>query len=40
MDEGVSYLRSQRGKHFDPTCIDAFLADVTKVAAILRELAD
>ncbi len=36
----MSYLKSQRGKHFDPTCVDAFLADVTKVAAIQRELAD
>jgi two-component system response regulator RpfG len=40
MDEGVSYLKSQRGKQFDPTCVDAFLADITKVEAILRELAD
>jgi two-component system response regulator RpfG len=40
MDEGVEYLRSQRGKHFDTRCVDAFLADVTKVEAICRELAD
>src|SRR5512144_1934379 len=25
LDEGVSHLKSQRGKHFDPSCIDAFL---------------
>src|SRR5262245_6173472 len=40
MDEGGAYLKSQRGKHFDPTCVDAFLADPSKVEAIWRELAD
>jgi len=40
MDEGVAYLRSQRGKHFDPTCVDAFLADPAKVEVIRRELPD
>jgi two-component system response regulator RpfG len=40
MDEGVAYLRSQRGKHFDPTCVDAFLADPNRVEAIRREFAD
>jgi len=40
MDEGIAYLKSQRGKHFDPTCVDAFLADVSKVEAIVSELAD
>src|SRR5512141_1824181 len=40
LEEGVDFLKSQRGKHFDPTCIDAFLADITKVEAIHSELAD
>ena len=40
MDQGVAYLKSQRGKHFDPTCIDAFLADPTRVEAIRSSLAD
>jgi two-component system response regulator RpfG len=38
--QGISYLKTQRGKHFDPSCIDAFLADATKVESIHRELAD
>ena len=40
MDEGVAYLKSQRAKHFDAACVDAFLADPAKVEAIRRELAD
>ena len=40
MEQGISHLKGQRGKHFDPTCIDAFLADITKVEAIHREFAD
>jgi len=40
LEQGISHLKSQRGKHFDPTCIDAFLADITKVEAIHSELAD
>lgn len=38
--EGVDFLRSQRGKHFDPKCVDAFLADQTKIDAIYSELRD
>jgi len=40
LDEGFTYLKSQRGKHFDPTCTDAFLADITRVEGVLREFAD
>ncbi len=40
MDEGIDFLRSQRGKHFDPKCVDAFLADRTKIDAIFSELRD
>ena len=40
MDEGIEFLKSQRGKHFDPSCIDAFLADCGKVQAIIEELGD
>jgi HD-GYP domain-containing protein (c-di-GMP phosphodiesterase class II) len=39
-DEGVDYLKSQRGKHFDPTCVDAFLADRAKIDAIITEFGD
>ncbi len=40
IQEGVDYLRSARGKHFDPKCVDAFLADATKVEAIFTQFAD
>jgi two-component system response regulator RpfG len=40
VEQSIAYLRSERGKHFDPACVDAFLADPTKVEAIIKELAD
>ena len=40
MDEGVEYLKAQRGKHFDPKSVDAFLGDPTRVDAIFTEFAD
>jgi two-component system response regulator RpfG len=40
MAEGIDFLKSQRGKHFDAKCVDAFLADQTKIDAIYSELAD
>jgi two-component system response regulator RpfG len=40
IDEGIDFLKSQRGKHFDPKCTDAFLADPAKIEAIYSELAD
>ena len=39
-DKTVDYLKAQRGRHFDPRCVDAFLADPTKVEGIIRELGD
>src|SRR5512141_2703906 len=39
-EEGIEHLRSQRNKHFDSRCVDAFFADITKVEAIHSELAD
>ena len=38
--EGIDYLKAQRGRHFDPRCVDAFLADPSKVESIIRELGD
>jgi two-component system, response regulator RpfG len=38
--EGFDYLRSQRGKHFDPKCVDAFLADTEKIEAVYCNLRD
>jgi two-component system response regulator RpfG len=38
--EGVEYLKAQRGRHFDPRCVDAFLADPGKIEGIIKELGD
>ena len=27
LEEGIEFLKGQRGRHFDPRCVDAFLAD-------------
>ena len=40
IDEGMDFVKGQRGKHFDPTCVDAFFADRTKVQAIFDEFGD
>ena len=40
LDEGIEFLKSQRGKHFDPTCIDAFLSDRGAIETVLREFGD
>ena len=40
LNEGIDFLKSQRNKHFDPKCVDAFLADRTRIEAIYTELAD
>jgi two-component system response regulator RpfG len=38
--EALEYVKTQRGKHFDRLCVDAFLSDVTRIDAIRAELAD
>jgi two-component system response regulator RpfG len=40
LDEAIEFVKSQRGKHFDPTCIDAFLSDRSAIGTIMREFAD
>src|SRR5439155_4579384 len=40
LNEGIEYLKAQRGRHFDPRCVDAFLADRTRVQAILDQFGD
>jgi two-component system response regulator RpfG len=40
LEDGIDYLKNQRGKHFDPRCIDAFFADRTKVEAVIDEFGD
>src|SRR4029078_1455064 len=39
-DDAIEFLRSQRGKHFDPTCVDAFLSDRAAIETVMREFAD
>jgi two-component system, response regulator RpfG len=40
IEEGFLYLEGQKGKHFDPRCVEAFLSGVDKVREIRREFAD
>ena len=40
MDDSIDFLKSQRGKHFDPTCLDAFLGDRIKIQGIIEEFGD
>jgi two-component system response regulator RpfG len=40
VEEGLTYLESQKGKHFDPRCVEGFMAAVEKVRQIQREYAD
>ena len=40
LDEGIEYLKAQRGRHFDARCVDAFLADRTRVQTILDQFGD
>jgi two-component system, response regulator RpfG len=40
LDEGIDFLKGQRGKHFDALCVDAFLADRGRVQDINEEFGD
>jgi len=40
VEEGLAYLESQKGKHFDPRCVEAFMAGEEKVREIQREYGD
>lgn len=40
VDDGLAYLLSQKGKHFDASCVDAFLANTEKVREIQGQYAD
>jgi two-component system, response regulator RpfG len=40
VEEGIEFLRAQRAKHFDPKCVDAFLADRSRIDAIYTQFAD
>lgn len=39
-DEAFEYLRAQRGKHFDPRLVDAFLGMKEKVVEVQRDFQD
>jgi len=40
VEEGLAYLESQKGKHFDPRVVEAFMAGEEKVREIQREYKD
>ena len=40
VEESVDFVKAQRGKHFDPTCVDAFLADRVKIQGVIDEFGD
>ncbi len=40
MDKAVDFLKEQSGKHFDPVCVDAFLAELDQVQTIMDEFRD
>lgn len=40
LQEAIAYLGSQRGKHFDPRCVDVFVAQLDRVARIQEEYRD
>ena len=40
IEEGFAYLESQKGKHFDPRCVEAFLSGAERVREIQRQYAD
>lgn len=40
LEKALDFLREQRGQHFDPACVDAFLADLPAVLAIGERFQD
>ncbi|MHB8697741.1 MAG: HD domain-containing phosphohydrolase [Sulfuricaulis sp.] len=40
IDEAVQFIRSQRGKHFDPKCVDAFEHEIEVIVSIRQTLQD
>jgi len=39
-DDALDYLRTQRGKHFDPRLVDAFLGMSERILEVQRDLQD
>ena len=40
VSEALAYLTEQRGKHFDPRCIDSFMRQLDKVLAVREKFQD
>jgi two-component system, response regulator RpfG len=40
VNDAVTYLKEQRGKHFDPRCLDAFLRQMDKALSVREKFQD
>ena len=40
MERTLEYMREQRGRHFDPACIDAFFSQLEKIVSIKNQFSD
>jgi response regulator RpfG family c-di-GMP phosphodiesterase len=40
VDESLEYLQVQKGKHFDPRCVEAFMSAELRVREIHSQLSD
>jgi HD-GYP domain-containing protein (c-di-GMP phosphodiesterase class II) len=40
IDEALEFMRGQRGKHFDPQCLDAFMDQFDSILKIQELLPD
>jgi two-component system response regulator RpfG len=40
IEEGLAYLEAQKGRHFDPRCVEAFVGAADRVAEIQKEFGD
>src|ERR1700675_2343347 len=40
VDDGFEYLNAQKGKHFDPRCVEAFVSAAEKVKEIQKQFGD
>ncbi len=40
VDDSFAYLQTQKGKHFDPRCIEAFMSAAERVRQIQEEYSD
>src|SRR6266705_962783 len=40
VEEGLAYLQGQKGRHFDPRCVDAFISGAEKVREIQANYGD